>query len=104
MKKALKTVLIVLIVLIILGGCIGGYFIWRHNDLYIGKSEALSIALDHAGLTAAQIKENDVEFEKNGHSAWYEVEFETHGMEYEYSVDAVSGEILYSYSQPEHAD
>lgn len=102
MKKALKTALIILAVLIVLGGCIGGYFIWRHNDLYIGKTEALHIALDHAGLTAAQLKEYDVEFEKNKYSAWYEVEFETYGMEYEYSVDAASGEILYSDSQPEH--
>lgn len=104
MKKTLKTILIVLIILIVVGGCIGGFFIWRHNDRYIGKTEALNIALGHAGLTTAQIKDQDVEFEKNISSAWYEVDFETHGMEYEYSIDAVSGEILYSYSQPEYAD
>lgn len=45
MKKALKTALIILIVLLIIGTAIGGYFIWRHHALYIGADAALGAAL-----------------------------------------------------------
>lgn len=48
MKKALKTALIILIVLLIIGTAIGGYFIWRHHALYIGADAALGAALDDA--------------------------------------------------------
>ncbi|MEA5152280.1 MAG: PepSY domain-containing protein [Oscillospiraceae bacterium] len=104
MKKTLKTILIVLLALIVVGGCIGGYFVWRHNQLYIGRDAALQAALDKAGLTVAQVTETEVEFKKEGSSAWYELEFDSQGTEYQYSVDAASGEILSDYSQPEHAD
>ena len=33
MKKGLKTALIVLVVLVVLGGAVAGYFIWRHQTL-----------------------------------------------------------------------
>lgn len=46
----------------------------------------------------------DVDFDSSRSSAWYDIDFETHGMDYEYTVDAASGEILYSHSEPEHAD
>lgn len=104
MKKTLKTVLIVLIVLVILGGAIGGYFIWKHTSSYIGRDAALQAALKDAGLNAAAVFDTSVEFDHNKYSAWYDLDFETHGMDYEYSVDAVTGEILYSYSKAENAD
>lgn len=103
MKKGLKTALIILVVLAVAGGCVGGYFVWRHHDMYIEKEAALRTALDHAGLKQTEIFHVEVEFEKNRYSAWYEVSFETQGMEYEYVIDAVNGSILNSYSEPEHA-
>ena len=103
MKKGLKTALIVLVVLVVLGGAVAGYFIWRHQTLYIGGDKALQTALDHAGLTAAQVYDIDTEFEKERSSAWYEVAFETIGTEYEYIIDAASGSILSSSAKPEHA-
>ena len=53
MKKAFKTVLIVLVVLLVIGAAIGGYFIYRHNSMYIGKDAALQIALSDAGVSPA---------------------------------------------------
>ena len=102
MNKAFKTVLIVLVVLLVLGAAIGGCFIYRHNSMYIGKDGALQIALSDAGVSPAAVREKDVEFEHSRNGAWYDIDFETAGMEYTYSLDAVTGEILYRYSEPEH--
>ena len=102
MKKAFKTVLIVLVVLLVIGAAIGGYFIYRHNSMYIGKDAALQIALSDAGISSAAIRDKDVEFERGRSGAWYDIDFETAGMEYSYSLDAATGEILYRYSEPEH--
>ena len=102
MKKAFKTVLIVLVVLLVLGAAIGGCFIYRHNNMYIGKDGALQIALSDAGVTPAAVREKDVEFEHSRNGAWYDIDFETAGMEYSYSLDAATGEILDRYSEPEH--
>ena len=77
MKKALKTALIILIVLLIIGAAIGGYFIWRHHALYIGADAALGAALDDAGVLAAETFDVDVDFEHKYGRSWYEVQFET---------------------------
>lgn len=102
MKKAFKTVLIVLAVLLVIGAAIGGYFIYRHNSMYIGRDAALQIALSDAGVSPAAVRDRDVEFERSRNGAWYDIDFETAGMEYSYSLDAATGEILYRYSEPEH--
>lgn len=102
MKKASKTVLIVLVVLLVIGAAIGGYFIYRHNSMYIGRDAALQIALSDAGVSPAAVREKDTEFERGWNGAWYDIDFETAGMEYSYSLDAATGEILYRYSEPEH--
>lgn len=103
MKKGWKTPIIVLIVLVLIGGAFAGFFIWRHQTSYIGGDRALQTALDHAGLTRAQVYDTDTEFEKDKFSAWYEVDFEAGGTEYEYIIDAVNGSILSSNAKPEHA-
>lgn len=69
MNKTLKNILIAVLVLVIIGAAIGGYFIYRHNDTYIGAEAALNIALDDAGTTVTMIYSDDVEFEKTRHSA-----------------------------------
>ena len=101
MNKTLKTILIALLVLVIIGAAIGGYFIYRHNNTYIGAEAALNIALEDAGTTATMIYADDVEFEKTRHSAWYDVEFDDHVNEYSYIIDAVTGEILHSNVEPQ---
>ena len=62
MNKTLKNILIAVLVLVIIGAAIGGYFIYRHNDTYIGAEAALNIALDDAGTTVTMIYSDDVEF------------------------------------------
>ena len=101
MNKTLKTVLIVLLVVVLVGACIGGYFIYRHQTSYIGSKDALAIALDASGLEKSAVKETDVEFDKNAYSAWYEVDIDTFGMDYEYIVYASTGEILNSSVKPD---
>ena len=83
MKKALAVILVV----IVLGLAIGGFFIYRG----ISRSNAmLDIALKDAGLTRAEIYEYDVDYEHG----YYEVEFDTGAQEYLYRIDAKTGEIL----------
>ena len=93
MKKALKTALIILIVLLIIGTAIGGYFIWRHHALYIGADAALGAALDDAGVLAAETFDVDVDFEHKYGRSCYEVQFETAEAEYDYIIDAGTGEV-----------
>lgn len=99
MNKTLKTILIIFLALVILGLAIGGFFIWRHNTTYIGRRAAVEIAMADAGLTAAQVKDADSEFEHNRYTAWYDVDVDTFGMDYEYIIDARTGEILSSTSE-----
>ena len=101
MNKTLKNILIALLVLVIIGAAIGGYFIYRYKTNYIGADAALNIALEDAVTTVTMIYSDDVEFEKTRHSAWYEVEFDDHVNEYSYIIDAVTGEILHSSIEPQ---
>ena len=100
MKKSLKTILIVLIAIVLVGCAIGGYFVWRHVTTSIGSDAAAQIALSDAEQNIAAVHDLKVDFDSNRYTAWYDVEFETHSTEYEYSVDAVSGDILYSHADP----
>lgn len=102
MKKFFKTIAVIFVFLLVLGGAVGGYFIHRHNSMYIGRDKALEIALRDAGVAVSDLRDRDIDFDSGYGSAWYDVDFETVAMEYEYSLNAVTGEILYSYSEAEH--
>lgn len=92
MKRFKQFVLFVLILALVSAAC-GCAF---GGQKKIGKDVALQAALEHAGLTADQVKDIDVEFERSIGSSWYEVDFESGRVEYDYKVDAFSGEILTS--------
>lgn len=96
MNKTLRKILIIALVLLLIGACIGGFFIWRHTTSYIGRRAAEEIAISDSGLSLAEIKEISSEFEKNRYTAWYDVDFETFGVDYDYIIDARTGEILNS--------
>ncbi len=66
--------------------------IGTQND--IGAERAEEIALNHAGLTAAQVKVLRVEADWDDNRRKYEVNFREGRMEYEYEIDAATGEIL----------
>ena len=90
MKKAL----IIVLVVVLIGCAIGGYFIYRHNTMYISKDEAMQVAMTDAGLLMSDLTDHSIDFESTRYSAWYDVDLDTHGMEYEYTIDASTGAIL----------
>ncbi|MBO5556827.1 MAG: PepSY domain-containing protein [Oscillospiraceae bacterium] len=86
----MKKVLVVLLVILLLGAAIGGFFIYRHASATIGRNEATQIALNDAGLERNQVYDLDVDYEHG----WYEVDFESAQGEFSYRIDARTGEIL----------
>ena len=61
---------------------------------YIGADAAKEIALSHAGLSAADVRFEDVELDREKGKAVYELEFRSGSVEYDYEIDAISGQIL----------
>lgn len=59
----------------------------------VSASQAEQIALSHAGLSAGQVTELQVELEEDGRP-YYEVEFKQGATEYKYEIDASTGAIL----------
>lgn len=88
MKGLKKIVLLIVVLSLVLSGCAFG------GGKKIGKNAALQAALADAGLTAEQVVDIDIEWERDLGSAWYEIDFESGRTEYEYKVNAYSGEIL----------
>lgn len=63
-------------------------------DTYIGNEKALSIALEHAGLSVSDLTKKEIESDDEDGRMIYKVELKTGNAEYEYEIDAVSGDIL----------
>ncbi len=76
------------------------------SGLYIGKSEALRISLEKAGLAGIDTVTSRVEidFEDDIFALVYEVDLIYDGMEYEYEIHARTGEILIEEIKPAGAD
>ena len=62
----------------------------------IDRTNAGNIALKHAGLDASQVRDLEVELDREGGKTHYDVDFEYNGYDYDYEIDAVSGKILKS--------
>lgn len=60
----------------------------------IDAETAKSTALNHAGVSADNIRDFDIELEREHGKFVYEIDFDCDGYEYEYDIDALSGEIL----------
>ena len=60
----------------------------------IGKDKAKSIALDHAGLSASEVRGLEVDYDKDDGIPIYEVEFESGKLEYSYEIHGYTGKIL----------
>ena len=86
----MKKILIILLVIVLLGAAIGGFFIYRHVSSTIGKDAAVQIALKDAGLERNQAYDLDVDYEHG----YYEVDFESGKGDFSYRIDARTGEIL----------
>lgn len=61
---------------------------------YIGIEKAKTIALEHAGIKAANARFEKAEMENDDGVASYELEFRSGNIEYEYDIHAESGKIL----------
>ena len=86
----MKKILTILLVLVLLGAAIGGFFIYRHVSSTIGKDAAVQIALKDAGLERNQAYDLEVDYEHG----YYEVDFESGKGDFSYRIDARTGEIL----------
>ncbi len=62
----------------------------------ITRDEAKSIALNHAGLTASQVRDLEVELDRDDGKAHYDVSFDADGYDYDYEIHAETGKILKS--------
>ena len=62
----------------------------------LSRTEARDIALKHAGLTVSQVRDLEVELDRDGEKLHYDVDFEADGYDYDYEIDAQSGKILKS--------
>lgn len=60
----------------------------------ISASQAQQAALNHAGLSASQVTELQVDLEEDNGRVYYEVEFNRGATEYKYEVDAATGAVL----------
>lgn len=65
----------------------------------IGKQKARDIALQHAGLSVSQVRDLDVELDRDDGKVHYDVDFEADGYEYDYEIDAETGKILKSHKE-----
>lgn len=61
---------------------------------YIGEDKAMSIALEHAGLTAEELLFSYAKLDMDDGVWVYDVEFYANNKEYDYEIDALSGTIL----------
>lgn len=64
------------------------------GSAYIGMDRAKTIALEHAGLTAAQAAFTHASMDRDDGRTVYELEFRQGRTEYEYKIDAATGRIL----------
>ncbi|MBR2382222.1 MAG: PepSY domain-containing protein [Anaerotignum sp.] len=60
----------------------------------ITAEKAKEIALNHAGVKANQVRDLDIEKDRDDGIVKYEIDFESGRVEYEYEVDAETGKIL----------
>ncbi len=67
-----------------------------NGNSYIGEAKAKEIALNHAGVTASQIRDYECKLDRENGTVVYEVSFETNQYEYEYDINAATGKIIKS--------
>lgn len=66
------------------------------SDEYISEDKAKSIAFDHAGVKAEDVKFLKAEFDRDDLIVHYDIEFVSGKFEYEYEINAESGKVIAS--------
>ena len=59
-------------------------------------AEVKAIALAHASVNAADVRDLEIELEAEKGVTFYEVSFDANGWEYEYKIEAYTGQIIKS--------
>ncbi len=65
----------------------------------ISADTAKQIALDHAGLSAAEVQMDRAEYDLDDGVPEYEIKFRQGRKEYEYRIHAITGEVLTHHSE-----
>lgn len=106
MKKLLSIALALALALTVFAGCQTSQPEAPKNELSsasptadpilsrLDQDAALSLALADAQVTKEEILELEIELDKEGDSAHYDVDFEKGGEDYKYEIDAETGKIL----------
>lgn len=76
---------------------------YKYSGDSVAEENAKTTALNHAGISAENVRGIDVETDEDDGIIKYEVEFESSGREYSYEVDAESGHIL-DYDKDDDSD
>ncbi len=61
---------------------------------FIGKAQALTVALERAGVQKENAKKLEIELDFDEDGMVYEIEFESGNKEYEYEIDGLTGAIV----------
>lgn len=69
----------------------------------LSRTEAKSVALKHAGVNEADTFDFEIELDREGKTAVYDISFDTKSFEFEYDIDAVSGEVLRFKKEAQHS-
>lgn len=70
----------------------------------IGREKAKKIALDDAKVKESEIRDLDIELDRDDGTIHYDVDFEVGGKDYDYEIDAKTGEILRSETPPKSSE
>ena len=68
----------------------------KEDNKELTASQARDIALKHAGLKKSEVRDLEVELDKDDGKKHFDVSFEQGGYDYEYEIDAKTGKILKS--------
>lgn len=60
----------------------------------ITANDATDAALKHAGLDKSQVRDIDVDLDRDNGKLIYEVDFNSGNTEYDYDIDAETGEVI----------
>ncbi len=60
----------------------------------ITANEATEAALNHAGLDKSQVRDIDVDLDRDNGRLIYEVDFNSGNTEYDYDINAETGEVI----------
>ena len=95
-KRIPRRLLILLLILLTLLCAAAKIYYDNYRENWVGKNEALRMALKDAGAKEALVYDVDVDFGRDSEEDRfvYQIRFRNHLALFEYEIDARSGEIL----------